>query len=330
MRKGLTLLFLGILMFSVTFEQGVAQNSSKQKHIAVIVKGTNSDFWQYVLIGANNYAIEHPDLVRVTNHGPESDIDMEKQLSILEDVVTSRPDAIVLASTNSDSPVPIIERAMKLGIPVVIIDTKVSTDTVTTFLATDNKKAGNMAADMLVEGLKKAGKPIKGKVAFVSAYPGIASLIARQEGFVERIKQIAPDLQILPLKYSGTDIAKGMGTIEDVLTANPDIIGFFGDCNIVGSSFARVARERNLLNKVIAVSFDSDNEEIQALKDGIIYSLIVQDPYAMGYKGVDTALRAINGQKFASYLDTGEYAVKKENMNEPKMRGLLDPFTLKK
>lgn len=330
MRRGLALLLLGVVAFAGGLNAAFAAPKGGSKHVAVIVKGTNSDFWQYVLIGANNYAIEHPDRVRVTNHGPESDIDMEKQLTILEDVVTSRPDAIVLASTNSDSPIPIVERAMGLGIPVVIIDTKVNTAKVTTFLATDNRKAGNICADMLVEGLKKSGKPLTGKVAFISAYPGIASLIARQEGFVEKIKAIAPGLKILPLRYSGTDIAKGMGTIEDELTANPDIIGFFGDCNIVGSSFSRVVRERNLVNKLTAVSFDSDNEEIQALKDGILYTLVVQDPYAMGYQGVDVALRAIGGEKFPAYIDTGVYAVTKANMSETKMKGLLDPFTLKK
>lgn len=332
MKRNLGLVLIVLIVGSLLFAgaQKEVGSSSSQKHVAVIVKGTHSDFWQYVLIGASNYGIEHADKVRVTTHGPDNDTDIEGQLAILEDVISSRPSGIVIASTSSDAPVAAIERAMGLGIPVVVIDTKVSTDKITTFLATDNRYAGQLVADMLVDGLKKAGKPLSGKVGFISAYPGIASLIDRQEGFLERMAKIAPNMTVLPIRYCGVDIAAGMGPIEDELTAHPDMVGFFGDCNIVGSSFARVVRERSMEGQIVAVSFDSDNEEIAALEDGIIHSIVVQDPYNMGYMGVDVVLRSLEGEKFPAYIDTGVVAVTKENMNAPEIQGLLNPLLRKK
>jgi ribose transport system substrate-binding protein len=324
----LIVLVLGSLVFAGAQAEQEAEDS--REHVAVIVKGTHSDFWQYVLVGASNYGVEHADKVRVTTHGPDNDTDIEAQLAILEDVISSRPSGIVIASTSSDAPVSAIERAMDLGIPVVVIDTKVNTEKVTTFLATDNRYAGKLVADKLVEGLKKAGKPLEGKVGFISAYPGIASLIDRQEGFLEQMAKIAPDMTILPIRYCGVDIAAGMGPIEDEITAHPDMVGFFGDCNIVGSSFARVVRERSMEGQIVAVSFDSDNEEIAALKDGIIYSVVVQDPYNMGYMGVDVVLRALEGEEFPAYIDTGVVAVTKENMEDPEIKGLLNPLLRKK
>ena len=72
--------------------------------VAVIIKATTSDFWQYVLVGAENYGKEFPDRVKITTYGPPSEADIDEQVSILENVVSSDPDAIVIASTSSGTP----------------------------------------------------------------------------------------------------------------------------------------------------------------------------------------------------------------------------------
>lgn len=326
-----------VLLFALTacalFAGGAKDTAPAKdgaKHVAVIIKATDSDFWQYVLVGASNYGKENPDKVRITTHGPASEADIDKQVAILEDVISSKPAAIVIASTSSDASVPAIEKAVAAGIPVVTIDNKVKTDKVVTLLATDNKKGGALCADKLVEGLKAKNIPLKGKVGMISAMAGVQVLVDRDEGFLARMKEIAPDLQVLPVRYIDNDILKGLAACEDILTANADIVGFFGDNNHSGDGVARAIRERNLQDKVVAVAYDSDPEEVQALKDGILHALIVQDPYGMGYKGVDTALKALSGQKFPAYVDTGCTAVTKANMDSAEIKGLLDPMSLKK
>lgn len=320
-------LVIVLLLALVTLMPSFAQAPKK---VAVIIKATDSDFWQYVLVGATNYAKENPGKVSVTTYGPPSEADIDKQVSILEDVVNSKPDAIVIASTSSDATVPAIERAVKMGIPVITIDNKVNTKAVISHLATNNTKGGALAADMLVARLKELKKPLTGKVALISAMAGVQVLTDRDVGFSEQLKKVAPNLKVLPTRYIDNDIMKALGAAEDLLTANPDLVGFFADNNHSGDGVARAISERKLGDKIAAVAFDSDPEEVQSLKDGVLYALVLQDPYGMGYKGVQSALDAIAKKTLPAYVDTGATAVTKANMNDAKIKGLLDPMTLKK
>lgn len=297
--------------------------------IPVIIKATDSDFWQYVWVGAKNYAVEHPDEVSVTLYGPKSEADIDKQIAILEDVLATDPPAIVMASTSSDAPIPIFERAYDDGTEIVTIDNKVNTDKVSTFLATDNYAGGKLAAEKFVEALEAAGIEPKGKVGLLSAMAGIVVLDQRDSGFIDGLKELAPDLEVLEIRYTDNDIVVAMDIAKDQIAANPDLVGFFADNNHTGDGVARAIIEEGLQGKIAAVAFDSDPEEIEALKNGVLYALILQDPYGMGYNGVASALAAIAGEELPEYVDTGATAVTIDNMNDEDIVGLLDPFSKK-
>lgn len=309
--------------------EGQQEQANKDKYeIAVIVKATDSDFWQYVLIGANNAAKDNPN-INVTTYGPPSEADIDKQVSILENVINQKPDAIVIASTSSEATVPALEKAYDMGIKIITIDNKVKTDKVHSFLATDNVEAGAKAAQQLVDELKAKGIPLKGKVGIISAMAGVQVLTDRDNGFIEKLKELAPDIEIIGPRYVDNDVLKAMSAVENILTGNDDVIGFFADNNMTGNGLARVIAERNLADKVVAIAFDSDPEEVKALENGVLKALIVQDPYGMGYKGVMSAYDAILGKTLEEYVNTGSTVVTKENMNEQEIKELLDP-TLKK
>lgn len=337
MKKRLLVLVATVALTATMFAgcaQSSTQSSSTPKNkianVAVIIKATDSDYWQYVLIGANNYAKEHSDKVKVTTYGPPSEADIDKQVAILENVIEQKPDAIVIASTSSDATVPAIEKAVAAGIKVITVDNKVNTDKISSFLATDNSKGGALCADKMVEKLKSSNIPLKGKVGVISAMAGVQVLTDRDNGFIKRLKEIAPDLQPIATKYVDNDIMKALSASEDILTSNTDVVGFFADNNHSGDGVSRAIKERKMTSKIAAVSYDSDPEEVQGLKEDTLYALILQDPYGMGYKGVDSALKAIAGETLAKYVDTGVTAVTKANMDKTEIKGLLDPTTLKK
>ena len=300
------------------------------KEIAVLIKATDSDFWQYVLVGAENYAKDNPDKVNVTTYGPPNESDIDQQVSILEQIISSGPDAIVIASTSSDATVPAIEDAVSKGIPVITVDNKVNTDKVSTLLATDNLKGGAAAADTLVEKIKADGKELKGTVGVISNMAGVQVLADRDQGFIDRMKEIAPDIKLLETVYCDADMTKAMNAASDQIAANDDLLGFFADNNTVGSGTARAITEKGKENDLILVAFDSDPEEIKSLTSGAVDALVLQDPYGMGYKGVEDALKAIAGEKLESYVDTGVTIVTKDNMDDEEIKGLLDPMTKKK
>ncbi len=331
------LLMVTIVASMSLFAQGASEAQTGPKgvkpyEIAVIIKATDSDFWQYLLVGANNYGVEYPELVKVTTYGPPSEADIDKQVSILENVISTNPDAIVIASTSSDATVPAIEMAYDKGIKIITVDNRVNTNKVHSFLATDNTVGGALAADKMFEYLKKNNIATAGKkVAVVSAMAGVQVLTDRDIGFTKRIKELIPTIQLIDTKYVDNDIIKAMTVTEDLITTyGEDLIGIFGDNNHSADGVARSISEQKLSNKIMVTAYDSDPEEVSAIKSGVLKAIMVQDPYGMGYKGVDSAVRAIQGEKLPDYVDTGVVVVEAHNVNDPDAQGILDPFTMKK
>jgi ribose transport system substrate-binding protein len=298
--------------------------------IPVIIKATDSDFWQYVWVGAKNYELENPGKVKTTLYGPKSEADIDKQIAILEDVIAKNPKCIVISSTSSDAPVAAFEKAKAAGIKIVTIDNKVNTDKVDTFLATDNVVGGGLAAEQLVAALKAKNIPLKGKVGLISAMAGVQVLVNRDKGFADKMKELAPDVTVLETKYTDNDIVKALGVAKDLMAANPDLIGFFADNNHTGDGVARAVIEDKAQDKMAVTAFDSDPEEIKGLTDGVLAALILQDPYGMGNKGVESCVKALAGETLPAYVNTGATAVTKANMNDDAIKGLLDPMSKKK
>ena len=315
------------VMAFMTFTPTIAQ-TKKTLEVAVIIKATDSEFWQSMVIGAENYGKTHPD-VKVTVHGPASESEVDKQVAILENVIATKPAGILIASSSSDATVPAINKAIAAGIPVVTADNKVKTK-VTAHLATNNRAGGALAAEKLVEAIKAKGKPLEGQVGLISAIAGNEVLISRDGGFTQRLSQIAPKLKVLPIRYVDSDIQKAMAAANDLMLANAGLVGFFADNNHTGIGVATAIRDAGRKGHVNAVAFDSDPEEVSSLKDGTLAALVVQDPYGMGFKGVEYVLQAVNKKVLPEYTDTGAYAVTKANMEDAKMKALLNPRLLKK
>lgn len=337
MKKSLKIvsLILTILCLSsiMVFASGQAEAPAGEKpyDIAVIIKATDSDFWQYLLVGAENYGVENPDLVKITTYGPPSEADIAEQVSILENVIATNPDGIVIASTSSDATVFALEAAYDKGIAIITVDNRVNTDKVHSFLATDNTLGGSLGAVKMVEYMEAGGIPLKGKVGVVSAMAGVQVLTDRDTGFIEKLAELAPEIEIIETKYVDNDIIKALGVTEDLITTyGDDLIGIFADNNHSADGVCRAIAEQGLQDKIIVTGYDSDPEEVASIKSGVLKAIMVQDPYGMGYKGVDSAVTIIEGGTLPAFVDTGVAVVEKSNVNDPKTQGLLDPYTLRK
>jgi ribose transport system substrate-binding protein len=294
-------------------------SGEKKKVIAVIPKGVSNFFWQSVKAGAETAGKETG--VEIYWKGPTIESDVSSQINVVEDAITSRVDAIMIAPSHRDSLVAVVERAQREGIPVTIFDSGIGTEQYVSYVATDNVLGGMMAAERLAAQLGG-----KGKVAILGLKAGSVSTDERERGFLDTIKQKFPDIKIVAFQYGEASRTVSIDRATDILTAHPDLNGFFAsnEPSTVGASQAIKQRgQKGAQGKIILAGFDSSPNLIEDLQSGVVDSLVIQNPYRMGYDGVKTLVDKLNGKTPERRIDTGVKLVMKENMASPEIQQLL-------
>jgi ribose transport system substrate-binding protein len=285
--------------------------------IAVVPKGTAYSFWKVVKAGAEAAGKEFGGKIEWT--GPAEETDVARQVSIIENAISKKVDAIVMAACDAKALAPKVKAAMDAGIPVITIDSGIATDDALSFVATDNVKGAREGTEKLIELI--GGKGRIGAIPFIK---GAATSDMREEGFNEAVKG-NPTVEAVEPLYSQGDAAKAMKAAENMMTANPDLKGIFAANEPGAIGAAQAIKQRGKAGEVKLVAFDAADAEINALKDGVIQALVVQDPFKMGYEGVRLAIEAIQGKQVDKRVDTGVTLVTMDNFNDPAIQELLFP-----
>lgn len=303
-----------ILLLSIIIGCSGEPKLTKPK-ILVSPKGLIHSFWVTVRAGADSAGKEFG--AEVIWKGPTQETDIASQISIIEDYVNKGIDAIVLAACDAKGMTPVLEKAHAKNIPIITIDSGVDSDIPLSFIATDNIEAARRAAQTLAQLIGETGK-----VACIPFVPGAATSIWREQGFVEEIKKFSA-IELLPIRYSQSEVATAMAVTEDILTGHPDIKGIFAANEAGTIGVIQALKTKNKIGQVKVVGFDAAPNELKALQAGEIDALIVQDPFKMGYEGVKAAMMALNNEPVQERLDTGVYVVTRENLNEPGIRRII-------
>jgi ribose transport system substrate-binding protein len=290
-------------------------NAAKQPVIAVIPKGVSHLFWQSVKKGADAAGQELG--VTIQWKGPAVETDYTGQINIVEDAINKRVDGIVLAPSHGKSLVPVVERAKREGIPVTIFDSGIETQDYVSYVSTDNRKGGEVAAERMAQ--KLGGK---GKVAIVGVKKGSVSTDEREDGFRELLAKKYPGIEIVQHLYGEADFAKSLNVATDILTRHPDLNGIFASNESGAVGTARAVKQKGLSGKIVVVGFDSSPNLIDAINDGTLDSLVLQDPFRMGYEGVKTIVAQLKKQPVGRRIDTGVKLLTKDNLNTPEMQRL--------
>lgn len=287
--------------------------------IIFIVKASESDFWQIVNDGGRK-AAKHFG-VKINFQAPTSEADVAKQISILEIAISMKPDAIVLAPTLADALVPGIEKGTASGVPIILIDSAANTDNYTSFLASDNYAIGAMAADMMAEALIKEKGKAEGKVACIEFMAGVGSLEKRKKGFLDTMVKKYPDIKLLPFQDAQGKQGITLAVTQNILTANPDLDGFFASNQYTGDELVRTLDTQKRKDLAVVV-VDSGEQELWGLENGYVDYMVVQKPWNMGYDGIAYAIMAINGVPIPKFVDTGIVAITYEMLKS----GAADEF----
>ena len=295
--------------------------------IAVIVKTGNSSFWQNVQTGAMDAQKElraQTPKLSVTFLGAQSESNINEEISIVESAIDRGVKAIVLAPSDVNALIPAVEKAKAAGIPVIIIDSLLAGDpsNYASFLATDNKAAGEACAKTMIDLLAKAGIT-EGKIQVMSYVAGVGSEIGRVGGFNDYIKANSK-FTLLETQYSNADMPTALNQTTDVLAANPDLVGIFGANEPTAIGMGTAIAQAGLSGKIVAIGFDGNSVLQGFIRDGTLQAIAVQSSYNMGYLGVKTAYDAsIGGKTVPAGVDTGFIMVTKDNIDTQEAKNVL-------
>jgi ribose transport system substrate-binding protein len=293
------------------------KTESPARVIGVVPKGANHIFWQTVHAGAIKAAREYGYTVEW--NAPALEVDASRQIEIVDSMVNRKLHGIAIAPVDRKALVAAVERAAREGVPVSIFDSAIDTDKRISYVATNNTEGGRIAARRIGELLSG-----KGKVALIGFMPGSGATMEREDGFQDEIRKKFPGIGIVALRYAKADRAKAMAETENVLTAHPDLAGVFADNESSSSGAVQALKSRNARN-VKMVAFDASDQLIQDCRDGWIDSLVVQNPFKMGYESARALLRKIKGETVEVTIDSGVRLVKRDDIDTPELKELLFP-----
>jgi len=295
--------------------------SGKRLAIAMIPKGTTHSYWKTVHAGAQKAAKELD--VTLYWQGPLKEDDRQIQIQTVQNFISRGVDAIALAPLDARSLVAPVKTARNRGIPVIIFDSDLASTDFLSFVATDNREGGRLCAERMSQVLGG-----KGKVILLRYSEGSASNTHREEGFLEGIKQANPALQLISTdQYAGVTMEKALQVAQNLLNRYPDVNGIFCPNEITTQAMLRALRISGKAGQVKLIGFDANETLLQALQQGDIQGLAVQDPYKMGYLTIKTAVQAVKKQPVEKRIDTGVAMVTADNVQDAKIKALLHPET---
>jgi ribose transport system substrate-binding protein len=282
--------------------------------IALISKGFQHQFWQAVKAGADKAAAEFG--VNVTFEGPESETQVDRQMDMLAAALSRKPDAIGFAALDSQAAIPLLQQAKDAGIPIIAFDSGVDSDIPLTTATTDNVAASALAADKMAELIGG-----EGKVAVVAHSQTSRTGIDRVDGFVNRIKEAYPKIELVTVQYGDGDQLASTEITKSILLANPDLKGIFGTNE--GSAIGVANGKQELGSNIVVIGFDSGAAQKGMITSGVMNGAITQNPVGIGYETVKAAIDALKGETLPKVIDTGFYYYDATNINDPKIAAVL-------
>ena len=285
-----------------------ATAATEQHTVALVVKSTQTEFWLSVFAGAEAAATEYN--LKLTITGPETEEDYEAQNRMVADAVAAGAEALVFSAIDYENNASAIDDAARAGVKIVAIDSSVASEMVSTYIGTDNYAAGRMAAQAALERVE--GELTVGIVNYdISSANGQE----REHGAVDLLQE-SGRAEVAAVINTLAEAGQAKEDTEAMLAEHPEInvLLAFNEPTSVGA--AEAVSALGLSESVFLVGFDSNVVTVDGLQEGSVDALVVQNPYAMGYLGVESAYKLLAGQgdSLDKTVDTSTQVVDRENI----------------
>lgn len=312
------LLCIPLLVFSMS---ACTDRKGEKGKIAVIVKALDSDFWRSVKSGVDSAAAEYN--VNVTFDGPKNEEDYVNQNKLIMSAVKNGADAIVLSAIDCEKSVDAVNKAAEKGVKVIIIDSNVNSKKVSMFIGTNNADAGRRAGKAAI-GCVPSGEEIN--IGLINYYKSTENGIQRENGFRGYIDDVS-NANIAVSVNVNSNTESVVSAVTALLAENPEVNVLVGFNEWMTLGIGTAIQHLGLAGKVHVVGFDTNTAAVGMLETGVINTLIVQNPFAIGYLGVKNATELISGESVSQkeiYTDT--VAVNRENLFDKDIQKMVFRF----
>ena len=254
--------------------------------------------------------------------GPLREDDREQQVQVVEGFISQGVSGIVLAPLDRVALVRPVEEAKSANVPTVIIDSGLDSNSIVSFVATDNRKGGMLAADRLGQLLSG-----KGKVILLRYAEGSASTQDREDGFLQEIKQKFPGIELISSdQYAGATRDTAKRASENLLNRfGEEVQGIFCPNESTTAGMLLALQDIGKAGKVMFVGFDTSQTFIDAMRAKQLHGIVVQNPFNMGYLGVRTMVESLQGKTVDKRIDTGVTMITSDNLDAADTQTLLHP-----
>ena len=306
----LAVLLLGVLLLLTACRGALAPESEQEQaeamKIGFVPKALNQEFWITSKAGAED-AEKQMSGVQVLVDAGTSELAIDEQIAVVEDMLTKQVDALAVAPTAPDQLQPVLERASK-QVPVIIVDSDIpGWDGKVSYIGTDNVKGGEVAGEYIVDQLKGGGT-----LALMNGVPGATSGEDRITGVRNAVE--GTDVEVVQEVAADFDRAKGVSAMEDILQRNPDVDAVFAANDQMALGALEVLKSRGKTGDVLLVGYDGTEEATVAIiEDEGIDATVAQNPYKMGLVGVKEAVNAAKDKSVPKTINTGVTLVTPEN-----------------
>lgn len=290
-----------------TTNTGGSGSSSGGYKIAFVQGVAGDEFYISMQCGIEAAAKEAG--ATVVTQGPTK-FDPTLQKPLVDSVVASKPDALLVAPTDVKAMQAPLKAAADAGIKVVLVDTTLTDASfAVSQVSSDNKGGGAAAFDAI-----KAAHPEGGKVLVVSIDPGISTSDARGDGFKEAVAKDSK-FTFLGIQYSHNQPATAAEIVTAALQKDPDIVGIFAANLFAAEGTATGVQQAGKVGKLTIVGFDAGPAQVKQLKAGVVQALVAQEPATIGKDGVAQAIAALKGKPTEAKIQTGFTVLTKDNID---------------
>lgn len=290
--------------------------------IDVILKTTASEYWQYVLAGANAYAAENPN-VKVDVKGAPSETSYEEQLNMIQTDLSGDYDAYVIAPLQGDMVANLIKGQTK---PIIACDTNIEAPEVVSFVGTGNEEAGKLGGAAAAKLAKERGWE-EIKCIEIAGVQGDATNTARMAGYKAGVESEGGTFLDNEVQYADAVADKAVSAMEGIISQHPEGIAIIcANNDDMAMAAAKAAANNEAYKDTVFLGFDGTLSACNAILEGRLTMSVAQMAYEMGYLSVQTAVQKLNGENVEAFVNAGADVVSPDTAQQRKdtLQGYLD------